>query len=250
LVLRRYSTYIPHSRKHTAPPTEAPITYAGRSLLSLASPVADGAVVGNTDGATVEGRTVGARDGRTDGFDVVGDLLGGVLGRALLGRVVGRAVGATVGCWDGNTEGFTVTTTAAVGFDVLVGPCVLGSLVGGAETDGDEEGALFGDTDGASDKLTEGRWLGAAEGLRDGTASDVVNCESVTGTVVAAVVIAKVVALTGKLSAWNTASLCLANPVGSWINDMCAINTDCTEELCDNEHARAKYAPATTILVQ
>ena len=129
LVLRRYSTYIPHSATQTALPTDAPMTNAGKSL----SPVparAVGSVVGIVDGAAVDGRAVGTRFGLVEGHGVVGTALGCTLGRALLGLVVGRAEGdtdggsegGTEGATEGSTEGFSVTTASVVGFDVVVGP--------------------------------------------------------------------------------------------------------------------------------
>lgn len=92
---------------------------------------------------------------------------------------------------------------------------MLGTLVGCGDTDGLDVGALLGLADGAIDELIEGRRLGAAEGRRVGTSSDVVNCDSITGALVAVVVTEIMVALMGTLSACRTTSLCRVKPGGS-----------------------------------
>ena len=92
---------------------------------------------------------------------------------------------------------------------------MLGTLVGCGDTDGLDVSTLLGLVDGTIDELIEGRRLGATEGRRVGTSSDVVNCDSDTGALVAVVIIEKVVALMGILSACSITSLCRVKPGGS-----------------------------------
>ena len=68
----------------------------------------------------------------------------------LLGCTVGRVVGSGVGCCDGAAvgvivgEGVSRKEGLTVGLYVLVGPLVLGWLVGCGETEGAEVGLLLG----------------------------------------------------------------------------------------------------------
>lgn len=97
---------------------------------------------------------------------IVGDSLGCVEGRFVLGTAVGRVLGASVGSRVGMTVAAALgarvglTVPVNVGLGVLVGPLVLGVLVGRADPDGAEVGLLLG--------CAEGVLVGSCEGLRDG----------------------------------------------------------------------------------
>ena len=121
------------------------------TLVGLAETGGMGAKEGNKVGRTL-GSVVGLRLGR-----IVGLLVG-----CKVGRIEGHRVGATVGRCVGSTEGLTV------GLYVMVGPLLLGWLVGCGETDGAEVGLLLGWLEGELEGCAEGFAVGAAVGRRVG----------------------------------------------------------------------------------
>ncbi len=103
--------------------------------------LAVGLAVGATEVlALTEGARVGDTQGKTLGLALgctVGSTVGAVVGLTD-GEIVGTALGVTVGTVDGTT----------VGLLELVGPAVLGILVGCADTVGAEVGLLLGWAEG------------------------------------------------------------------------------------------------------
>ncbi len=184
--------------------------------------------VGDTEGCPVVFlvvRTVGLRVGFKEGDRVgpalLGFMLGLVLGRRLGGfedRTVGEwldagdgwMVGARLGRTVGRSDGLTV------GLYVLVGPLLLGWLVGCGEIDGAALGLLLGWPEGLHEGGDTGRLVGATLGGTVGYPSAVLNMYSVAFISSLLMTKGSIVPLKSTLSPANMSSSLLINPFGSF----------------------------------
>ena len=208
-------------------------------------------MVGVTEGAAVGARvlrTVGCRvgfaDGARVGLVVLGEALGRLLGRAL-GDTEGRAVGDRLGIREGRVVGW------AVGLYVLVGPLLLGWLVGCGETDGAEVGLLLGLPVGVLEGCEDGSTMGATLGYKVGCPSAVLKVYSVAVFSSLLIVNGNTVPLNAKDTASNVLFSRRMKPFGSFekarsllterTTDWVVLTWYCTA------HVTIRYSPAEVI---